>query len=210
MHIYAFGSICRGDIRPDSDVDLLAIVEGHDARLNPDCYSVYSYKRIREIWGEGNPFAWHLSLESKMIYSSNGQEFLRALGVPQKYRHALRDCEKFFALFNDTCRSLNSDRFSVTFDLSTAFLAIRNLATCFSLGCLPVPEFSRHSALRLGADKLAISLEAYDILERSRILCTRGRGTAISQREAELAQTEFPVVARWMEYLVLKARTYES
>jgi hypothetical protein len=53
MHIYAFGSVCRGDISPGSDVDLLAVVEGHDARFSPDDYSIYSYERVREIWEEG-------------------------------------------------------------------------------------------------------------------------------------------------------------
>lgn len=35
MHIYAFGSICRGEIDKNSDIDLLAIVDGFDARLWP-------------------------------------------------------------------------------------------------------------------------------------------------------------------------------
>lgn len=65
MHIYAFGSICRGDVSPASDVDLLAIVDGYDERFSLDDYSIYSYDRIWEIWNEGNPFAWHLALESK-------------------------------------------------------------------------------------------------------------------------------------------------
>lgn len=71
MHIYAFGSISRGDIQADSDVDLLAIVDGFDSRFSSDTYSIYSYSRLRDLWLEGNPFAWHLSLESKLVFSSN-------------------------------------------------------------------------------------------------------------------------------------------
>ena len=81
MHIYAFGSVCRGDVSPDSDVDLLAIVQGYDPRFSPDDYSIYSYERIRGIWAEGNPFAWHLSIESKLLYSPDGSDFLEALEV---------------------------------------------------------------------------------------------------------------------------------
>lgn len=35
MHIYAFGSICRGEVDASSDIDMLAIVNGHDARFRP-------------------------------------------------------------------------------------------------------------------------------------------------------------------------------
>ena len=80
MHIYAFGSLCRGEIDIDSDVDLLAIVGGPDRRFNSDTYSVYSYKRIAELWAEGNPFAWHLTYESRMVYASvNFRTFSNAL-----------------------------------------------------------------------------------------------------------------------------------
>ena len=50
MHIYAFGSMCRGDISIGSDIDLLALVEKHDPRLDPGKFSIYSYKRIGELW----------------------------------------------------------------------------------------------------------------------------------------------------------------
>src|SRR5437879_2859010 len=150
MHIYAFGSVCRGDISPGSDVDLLAVVEGHDARFNPDDYSIYSYERIKEIWGEGNPFAWHLSIESKLLYASDQSDFLCALGRPESYQRCQQDCDKFFALFREACSSFESQVESKVFDLSMVFLAIRNFATCFSLGTLERPDFSRSSALRLG------------------------------------------------------------
>jgi predicted nucleotidyltransferase len=67
MHIYAFGSLCRGEVSRNSDVDLLALVDGFDERFNPEIYSIYSYRRIEELWREGNPFAWHLSLESRLV-----------------------------------------------------------------------------------------------------------------------------------------------
>jgi hypothetical protein len=83
---------------------------------------------------EGNPFAWHLALEAKMIFSSDGIDFLRSLNNPNPYRNGLRDCEKFCSLFGRARDSLMRDKRSVAFDLSTAFLSIRNIATCFSLG----------------------------------------------------------------------------
>ena len=71
MHIYAFGSVCRGEIDIDSDIDLLAIVDRDDSRFNTDIYSIYSCKEIAELWAKGNPFAWHLATESRMIYASD-------------------------------------------------------------------------------------------------------------------------------------------
>src|SRR3982751_3236513 len=101
MHIYGFGSVCRGDVSSGSDIDLLALVEGHDSRFDPNLYSIYSYKRIGEIWREGNPFAWHLWLESRMLYSSNGVDHLKSLLEPAPYLHCVRDCQKFYTLFRE-------------------------------------------------------------------------------------------------------------
>lgn len=206
MHIYAFGSVCRGDVSPSSDIDLLAIVRGHDARFNPNDYSIYSYERIREIWEEGNPFAWHLSLESKLLHSIDDSDFLRSLGKPAAYRKCLEDCNKFLALFKEARASLESQTDSKVFDLSIAFLAIRNFSTCYSLGALATPDFSRSSALRLGADSLPIPTDAFIILERSRILCTRAIGETIKDDDAQVAFSQFSRVEEWMLGLLARVK----
>ena len=202
MHIYAFGSVCRGDVNSDSDVDLLAIVSGFDERFDPDIYSIYSYQRVREIWSEGNPFAWHLALESKLVFSEDCTDPLRLLGNPERYRTCQQDCEKFRSLFQDAITSFSQNESTKIFDLSMVFLGIRNFATCFSLGCLQKPDFSRHSALKLGISSLPIVMESFRIFERARILCTRGRGPAITASEAGLAAREFHVIEEWMAGLL--------
>jgi hypothetical protein len=202
MHIYAFGSVCRGEISPGSDIDLLAIVRGHDPRFSPDDYSIYSYQRIREIWEEGNPFAWHLAIESKLLYSSDKSDFLKSLGNPAAYRNCLQDCKKFFSLFREARISFESQADSRIFDLSIVFLAIRNFATCFSLGTLDKPDFSRSSALRLGDHSLSLPKNAYKVLERSRILCTRAIGASITEREAQMAFGQFSRIEEWMKGLL--------
>lgn len=210
MHIYAFGSVCRGDISPGSDIDLLAIVEGYNPRFNPDIYSIYSYQRIREIWKEGNPFAWHLSLEAKLLYSSEESDVLRSLGNPEPYQNCVRDCDKFFSLFREARISLENNSMSEVFDLSTVFLSIRNIATCFSLGVLKQPDFSRHAALHLGDHSLRLSPQPYEILERSRILCTRGYGGKITRDETEIAFAQFPQTEQWMAGLVMEAKRFAT
>jgi hypothetical protein len=208
MHIYAFGSVCRGDICPGSDVDLLAIVHGHDARFSADDYSIYSYERIREIWQEGNPFAWHLSLESKLVHSSDQSDFIAFLGRPAEYRNCVQDCEKFYNLFKEARSSFVSQAESNIFDLSIVFLAIRNFATCYSLGFLARPDFSRSAALRLGGDSLRIVPDAYAILERSRILCTRAIGRRIEDDETQMACEQFSSIEDWMKGLLARVGSH--
>ena len=81
LHIYAFGSICRGDVAPDSDIDLLAITSGGSNELSRSMFSIYSHSKIEKIWNEGNPFAWHLHQESKLLHSSDSSDFIFDLGV---------------------------------------------------------------------------------------------------------------------------------
>lgn len=179
MHIYAFGSICRGDISIDSDIDLLALVKGRDQRLDPDKFSIYSYMRISELWVSGNAFAWHLALESKLIYSKNGEDFLKGLGNPSEYVSAAEDCRRFQEIFESALMSVQEGTPSLVFELSTIFLAIRNIATCYSLALLPSPTFSRDSARKLGPRSIPISDAFYSILMRARVLSTRGLGDDI-------------------------------
>jgi hypothetical protein len=209
MHIYAFGSIVRGEISPGSDVDLLTVIDGYDQRFEPDIFSIYSYNRIRELWKEGNPFAWHLSLESKLLYSHDGSDFLAQLGPPCQYKSCLRDCEKFLTLFQDAQKSILLESNSLVFDLSIVFLSIRNFASCFSLGVTDRPNFSRHSSLSLRDDSIPISKECYAILERARILSTRGYGSDLSRDDVALVLRELEAIRQWMNDLLKRVTVYE-
>jgi hypothetical protein len=208
MHIYAFGSLCRGEVDPSSDVDLLAIIEAPGTRFDPEAFSTYSYARIRALWLQGNPFAWHLSLEAKMIFASDGRDFLESLGRPNRYIQRLQDCEKFHAIFRRASASLTAEQSSYVFDLSTIFLSLRNIATCFSLGA-GAPTFSRHSARSLGDLSLSISDEAYDVLQRARVLSTRGFGARIEPEEVRTVLDQISVIDSWMINLVERVRHYE-
>lgn len=209
MHIYAFGSVCRGDVSLNSDIDLLAITDGHDSRFDPNHYSIYSYKRINELWQEGNPFAWHLALESKLLFSSDQNDYLKSLGDPACYGNCVGDCEKFYALFCDARTSIAANPDSRVFDLSTIFLSVRNIASCFSLGVTEHPSFSRDSATRLEAFSIKISTGAYQVLESARMLCTRGHGSNISTAEVNIAISELDEIDRWMDNLVKGAKSHE-
>ena len=201
MHIYAFGSICRGDVSVDSDVDLLALVDGRDSRLDPEKFSIYSYSRISELWALGNPFAWHLALESKLIYSEDGGDFVAGLGMPSEYVSATHDCQRFRGIFETALTSVQEGTPSLVFELSTIFLAIRNIATCYSLAKSSSPTFGRNSARKLGSRSISISEPVYSTLVRARILSTRGLGEDIGNINIAMLLEELESCRLWINEL---------
>lgn len=203
MHIYAFGSLCRGDIDEASDVDLLALVSGYDKRFDTTTFSVYGYDRISQLWLEGNPFAWHLSREAKLIHASDGSDFLSTLGMPASYCRAQEDCRKFYALFLEAQKDLNLTSPSLIFDLSTIFLSIRNFASCYLLGA-GAPNFSRNAALQLGSDSVPLRAEDYEILARSRLICTRGVGARPTDAELECTISATDMIEAWFKNMLKK------
>jgi len=199
-HIYVFGSVCRGEVDPSSDIDLLACLSKPQKEYDPDKFSIYSHDRLQELWLEGNPFSWHLHLESKLIYSADGLDFLVDLGEPAKYTKTHEDCNKFNRLFLESYHTLLQSRISAVFHLSCMFLATRNFATCYSLGA-GNPIFSRTSPLKL-EQKLPVSQKDFDVYTRARILSTRGYGSAISRTEIERALDVAPDIVDWMSHLL--------
>ncbi|WP_367115876.1 nucleotidyltransferase domain-containing protein [Hyphomicrobium sp.] len=207
LHIYAFGSVCRGEISPGSDIDLLAITAGGRNDLSRSMFSIYSHAKIEHIWQEGNPFAWHLHLESRLIYSGDDKDFIRALGPPAIYTKAREDCERFLAIFRQALASARCNHNSIVFDLSAAFLGLRNFSSCYMLGH-GRPDFSRGVALTLMANGPPVDVQTYRILERARLLCTRGHGAALRKADIAQALQVLPRIEEWM--LGLLKGTYDE
>jgi hypothetical protein len=204
LHIYAFGSVCRGEIDTKSDIDLLAIVDNVDNRFDPSIYSIYSYDKISSLWLEGNPFAWHLAIESKLIFSANGEDYIKQLGIPSEYTKCKEDCLKFYNLYCKALESISYGSNSLVFEMSTIFLAIRNFATCFLLGIRNIKNFSRHSALQMDSSSIQISHSTFDILERSRVLCVRGKGEMIDKEKYMSCINEVTLIKKWMKNLLVE------
>lgn len=203
-HFYAFGSICRGEVDRSSDVDLLACITGPNPDIDTEKYSVYQHDRLRRLWAEGNPFAWHLHLESRLLFSSDGIDFIASLGVPAAYTAGAVDCDKFARLFSDSLDQLSKARVNATFNLSCMFLAIRNFATCYSIW-RGRPVFSRKSPLLIDTP-LTMDAEAFGVLTRARVLSTRGIGYALSDEEITLVLRAAPAVQTWIFQLLAKVR----
>lgn len=195
-HLYAFGSICRGEVDSSSDIDLLACLSEPNPGIDSNRFSIYSHKRIQELWSEGNPFAWHLHLEAKLLYSSTGEDFINSLGTPSRYMKPIEDCEKFRLLFSESLDSLTTGTNSPTFDISCMFLATRNFATCYSLGG-GNPVFSRYSPLLID-EKLPITENEFNVFVRARILSTRGYGEPLTNSDIDLVVESAHSVVEWM------------
>jgi hypothetical protein len=202
LHIYAFGSVCRGEIDSQSDIDLLAVVDGYDDRFDSSIYSIYSYKRLAELWEEGNPFAWHLASEARIIFSSNGEDFLSQLGLPGAYQKCKEDCQKFYSLYCKAIESISCGSSSLVFELSSIFLAIRNFATCFLLGTRQIRNFSRRSALQMDGQSLKIHPDTFKLLERARILSIRGAGPIINKDDLNSSLEDIYSIKIWMTSLL--------
>jgi hypothetical protein len=201
-HLYAFGSLCRGDIDHLSDVDLLACVETQEeaGTLDSKRFSIYTYERIRALWREGNPFAWHLHLESRLVFASDGNDFLHDLRAPNSYTRAGADCAKFMRLFEESLHSLRTTSDSQVFHLSCIFLATRNFATCWSF-TRGAPNFSRLSPLQIETPA-PVAIEAFNVLVRARVLSTRGLGQVPSAEEVSMAVGACPAILKWMQTLL--------
>jgi hypothetical protein len=144
-----------------------------------------------------------------LLFAEDGSDFLRDLGAPAPYRRVSADCDKFAKLFQAARAAVAAGSNSVVFELSTIFLAVRNIATCFSLGCTERANFSRRSALRLGPDSLAIDPIVFETLERARVLSTRGVGSLLRDHEVQGATACFTELETWMSGLCAKTRLYE-
>lgn len=197
-HLYAFGSLCRGEIDEFSDIDLLACVETQEQARQIDSarFSIYTHDRIRALWSEGNPFAWHLHLESKLMHTSDGRDFLQELHAPYAYTNADVDCAKFIRLFQESLHSLRGTSDSRVFHLSCMFLATRNFATCYSF-TRGRPIFSRRSPLQIETPA-PVPDDVFDVFVRARVLSTRGIGKALAPDEVSLALQACPAICEWM------------
>jgi hypothetical protein len=167
---------------------------------------VYTYGRLKSLWVEGNPFAWHLFIESRLLFADDGMDFLRALGEPTQYARGIADCEKFHRLFQTASTVLAVRGDTVVFELSTIFLAMRNAATCFSLQTSKSPVFSRRASANVGPDSLVLDARSYDVLENARILCTRGYGDRPSEDDVAHVVARLDDIEEWMQSLVAKVR----
>lgn len=201
MHIYIFGSIVRGELDEFSDVDLILISDEHLEKIDSSKYSIYTTSRIKELFSEGNPFAWHLYYESVLVFGQD-YDLLKTIGPPQKYTNCKNDLIKFKNLFEQSIASIKENNLSIVFDLAMVFLAIRNFATCYSLDKYKKPIFSRNSFEKLPDHPLTLDSEIKSLLMTARMSSTRGINIEINEELINKMFNELDLIVNWFDKIL--------
>lgn len=145
LDVRLYGSCARGDAASDSDVDVLAIHDGSGSSVERELagllhetfgtsvqLSVYSDRRIREMYMTGHLFAWHLHRESKPIAGLAGKaRWLEGLGQPSRYERGLEDAAELREILRESAAEVTSSGGSLVYEAGVTFVSCRNLALVF-------------------------------------------------------------------------------
>ena len=147
--IYLFGSVCRGESSPTSDVDILVLQFSGNRSSFPASWSIYEPELIRDYFSQGRLFAWHLYLEAKSIFSQNETPFLYTLGAPAEYSTMEKDIDDLEQLLQEAISELKNGTKSVVYELGIIYTAIRDIAMSASWSYLGRPCFSIDAPYKL-------------------------------------------------------------
>jgi len=194
MWIYVFGSLARGEIDIDSDVDTLCIYNNHEKSLVPKKMQCYSKAHLKEIFDHGELFAHHLYLESKLIHSSDGVDIIRKTGKPAPYKNWEDDFKAFIevAIF-----SINEilTKGQTVFRKGLLYMSLRDIAMIYSQIKMNTPNFSKYSPYQTDIS-LDVDTDYYEALRMCRISSTRGISDEIIYRE--LPESCFINIEKWI------------
>ena len=60
------------------------------------------------------------------------------------------------------------------------------------------PDFSRNSARNLGIHSIPVCDLTYQLLERARVLCTRGTGEILNADDIKKVKSQLGLIESWM------------
>lgn len=185
---YIFGSVARGQADNLSDLDILAVVKTGGGKVDDGVVmdlipaemrdlklsiSWYGEDRLRQMFENGELFAWHLSTETKAIYDPKG--FLSDLGSPSEYYDGASDVESFIKVFNGIEFQVHSSPHNAAYETGLVYVCVRNIAMAASSALCAVPDFSRYSAFALeGVRPCPITRAEFEITMAARMASQRG------------------------------------
>ncbi len=202
---YLFGSLISGDIDAGSDVDILAVVADGTMRTGiPEGWSVYTAAKIREIFARGTLFAWHVYLESKLVFPANSKGILAELGPPADYENAKYEVAELKALAERAIAALSSGTPSKVFEHGLLYLAARDIAMAASKWVNGEFNFSKYAALQLRELPLPLTRQEYEFLMNCRRASVRG--TALTWQP----QLECTIKEKWILLVEWCHRVYSA
>ncbi len=177
MWIYVFGSLARGEIDTNSDVDTLCICNNHEKSLVPKKMQNYSEAYLKEIFDSGELFAHHLYLESKLVHSSDGVDIIRKMGKPAPYENWEDDFKAFIEVaFFSISEILTKGQ--TVFRKGLLYMSLRDIAMIYSQIKMNAPNFSKYSPYQTDIS-LDVDADDYESLRMCRISSTRGTSDEI-------------------------------
>jgi predicted nucleotidyltransferase len=197
--LYIFGSICRGEISPTSDVDVLVVPFSDDRSCFPSNWSIYTPELLLEYYSQGRLFAWHLHLEARIIFTSNDRPYLRVLGEPAPYSTMRSDIDDLEKLLQESVNELRNGTKSEVYELGITYTAIRDIAMSASWALLGAPCFSSDAPYRL-PNPPPLQIGTYRQAMLARHSSTRGTEISVELDKAVKEIVDAPF-GRWINSL---------
>lgn len=190
-----FGSLARGDNDKYSDMDVLIVIENESNQhekiknlarkmgVNHDAdISIYTKKRISNMFESGHLFAWHIYLESVSYFKKNKDPWFSCLKQPSPYLEYKADTEQFLNILDDSFHALTYGSNHI-FEAGIVHMALRNIGMIQSYVHSRVPNFSRYSIMQLPSTiSPPISIESYELLLNCRRASKRGSSTSLPNK----------------------------
>jgi hypothetical protein len=195
---YIFGSVCRGEPDPGSDIDVLAICDQPKASQElPASWSVYSPRRLRQLFKRGTLFAWHLYLEAVPIWPRGKTGFLKRFGPPGTYRGAKREISDLGEILCTAVTELKRGSKSEVYEFGVIALACRDTAMAAAPMLTGRFDFSRYAPLRLPAGRFPLTRREFDYLLVCRRATTRGAELRRIRRIEQHVKTKTAKLCTW-------------
>lgn len=219
---YIIGSVARGEDDERSDLDILAIVRDGKGKVSsedilalvPDKeryreagISWYGVNRIRQMFTNGELFAWHIWREHIILYERGVS--LSGLGPPNSYRNALLDLESFERILLGSPANLEVAPENTIYEFGLLYVCLRNIAMSASGMLRDWPDFSRYSPYHLPeVPTLPMPRQEYDVAMECRMAGQRGISPPKTV-DAQLVLSCYKGAVTWIGLLkeLLRAQT---
>lgn len=197
MWLYIFGSTVRGEIDPQSDVDVLAVLEEKSAQIGlPKNFLVYSKSELMACFEKGDLFAHHLTSESRLVHSNNGSDLIQDLGRPAIYQSGVNDFACFYEIGNAAISQLMRKNCSIVFELGILYMAIRDIAMILSYHEGEVPSFSKYAPYYV-TPRLTLDRKKYEFIKNCRAASTRG--SVLAEKRDILSNIDLIMIREWLK-----------
>ncbi len=204
---YVFGSVCRGEPDTGSDIDILVITDEQQAKRElPASWSIYSPRRLQNLFARGTLFAWHLHQEAVPIWPRRNPTFLKRLGKPSPYLRGAAEIEDLIAVLGSAISRLNAGAPSAVYEFGLIALACRDSAMAAAPILTGKFDFSRHAPLHLPTSKFPLSRRSFDYLLNCRRATTRGGKFRRNHKIERHVQSLAPDLRNWALNLLFAVR----